>query len=102
MVKIQQINTLRSRASLDLTLHLVTTSKVDLICITEPSKLQGGMITGTLEYDQVCNNNSVILFSKKLRNTHAVHTSPALVLERSSLQVYIALLTWKSTLSYKR
>lgn len=75
MSKILQINVGRSRASLDLTLEYSVRNDIDVICITEPPKLYKGRITSTLCYEQVTNENVAILYNKKLKNIHEVHTN---------------------------
>lgn len=75
MAKLLQINTARSRASLDLAIDYALKKSIDIICITEPPKLWEGKLLGTPGFEQSCNANAVILFNRRLNKTHAVNTN---------------------------
>lgn len=70
---ILQINTGRSRASVDVALVLADQRGIDVLCITEPPQLRNGVITGTPGWCQITNDNASILYRNSATNASPVN-----------------------------
>lgn len=68
MSKIIQINTNKSRGSLDLAIDLANKLRCNFICITEPPKLYNDKLTGIPGWEHSCNQHSAIIYRKTLIN----------------------------------
>jgi hypothetical protein len=93
MIKVLQINTCKSRASLDLAIVTATQIGASIICITEPPALKNGKLYGTAGWNQVSNTNSTILYKPNLKKVHPIslkadYTTGIVIGECALLSVY--------------